>query len=304
MIPISFSEKEAVNELYHLLLNVKKRQKNKQKYVNNIREINRWCLENIVVDNQNYSFSDIIRADYSKINKIVKVYNSKQITMCPKHKKFIIDILYQQRFPRQEFVEALQVTVCPYCNRNFINSTYKRTMCDLDHFYNKETYPFLAVSFYNLVPVCHACNHAKGNDSMSYSPHNSQFSTDDLLTFNFYITGMDYMFNNKQISIEIDYNSIFEDNVKRLKLPEVYQIHSDIVQECIKKAIIFNPEYLTDLYQTYDELFESEAEVYRIAYGYYWEESAYGKRPLSKLTKDILNNLLIEIYRFDICENI
>ncbi len=304
MIPISFNEKEAVNELYHLLLNIKKKQKDKQKFINYIRGINKWCLENIVVDDQSYSLSDIIRADYSKINKIVKVYNSKQIAMCSKHKKFILDILYQQRFPRKEFVEALQVTVCPYCNRNFINSTYKRTMCDLDHFYNKETYPFLAVSFYNLVPVCHACNHAKGSGSMSYSPHNSQFSTDDLLTFDFYITGMDYMFNHKQISIEIEYNSIFEDNVKRLKLLEVYQTHSDIVQECIKRAIIFNPEYLTDLYQTYDELFESEAEVYRIAYGYYWEESAYGKRPLSKLTKDILNNLLIEIYGFDICENI
>ena len=304
MIPISFNEKEAVNELYHLLLNIKKKQKDKQKFINYIRGINKWCLENIVVDDQSYSLSDIIRADYSKINKIVKVYNSKQIAMCSKHKKFILDILYQQRFPSKEFVEALQVTVCPYCNRNFINSTYKRTMCDLDHFYNKETYPFLAVSFYNLVPVCHACNHAKGSGSMSYSPHNSQFSTDDLLTFDFYITGMDYMFNHKQISIEIEYNSIFEDNVKRLKLLEVYQTHSDIVQECIKRAIIFNPEYLTDLYQTYDELFESEAEVYRIAYGYYWEESAYGKRPLSKLTKDILNNLLIEIYGFDICENI
>ena len=304
MIPISFNEKEAVNELYHLLLNIKKKQKDKQKFINYIRGINKWCLENIVVDDQSYSLSDIIRADYSKINKIVKVYNSKQIAMCSKHKKFILDILYQQRFPRKEFVEALQVTVCPYCNRNFINSTYKRTMCDLDHFYNKETYPFLAVSFYNLVPVCHACNHAKESGSMSYSPHNSQFSTDDLLTFDFYITGMDYMFNHKQISIEIEYNSIFEDNVKRLKLLEVYQTHSDIVQECIKRAIIFNPEYLTDLYQTYDELFESEAEVYRIAYGYYWEESAYGKRPLSKLTKDILNNLLIEIYGFDICENI
>ena len=280
MIPISFNEKEAVNELYHLLLNIKKKQKDKQKFINYIRGINKWCLENIVVDDQSYSLSDIIRADYSKINKIVKVYNSKQIAMCSKHKKFILDILYQQRFPRKEFVEALQVTVCPYCNRNFINSTYKRTMCDLDHFYTK------------------------GSGSMSYSPHNSQFSTDDLLTFDFYITGMDYMFNHKQISIEIEYNSIFEDNVKRLKLLEVYQTHSDIVQECIKRAIIFNPEYLTDLYQTYDELFESEAEVYRIAYGYYWEESAYGKRPLSKLTKDILNNLLIEIYGFDICENI
>ena len=196
-------------------------------------------------------------------------------------------------------MEELQVTVCPYCNRNFVNSTNERTMCDLDHFYDKETYPILAVSFHNLVPVCHACNHAKASKSISYSPHNMKFSTDDLLTFDFFVTGMDYLYDNKQINIEIDCRNIFKDNAKELKLREVYQIHSDIVQECIKKAIVFNPEYMTDLLNTYDGLFESEEELYRIVYGNYLEESAYGKRPLSKLTKDILSNLLIEIYGFD-----
>lgn len=300
MIPICFRKKGAVNRLYHILLNVKPTQKNKVEYLKNIREINKWCLKNISVSGKKYSLPDVIKADYSEIAEIANVYNSRQIKMPKKYKKFIIDTLYKQRFPRKEFVEELQVTVCPYCNRNFVNSTYKRTMCDLDHFYDKETYPILAVSFHNLVPVCHACNHAKASNAISYSPHNTKFNTDDLLSFDFYIGGIDYWVDNKQIGIEIDCSRELESNVQELKLREVYQIHSDIVQECIKKAIMFNPDYMTDLFNTYNGLFESEEELYRIVFGNYMEESSYGKRPLSKLTKDILSKLLIEIYGFNV----
>ena len=300
MIPICFRKKGAVNRLYHILLNVKPTQKNKVEYLKNIRAINKWCLKNISVSGKKYSLPDVIKADYSEIAEIANVYNSRQIKMPKKYKKFIIDTLYKQRFPRKEFVEELQVTVCPYCNRNFVNSTYKRTMCDLDHFYDKETYPILAVSFHNLVPVCHACNHAKASNAISYSPHNTKFNTDDLLSFDFYIGGIDYWVDNKQIGIEIDCSRELESNVQELKLREVYQIHSDIVQECIKKAIMFNPDYMTDLFNTYNGLFESEEELYRIVFGNYMEESSYGKRPLSKLTKDILSKFLIEIYGFNV----
>ena len=298
MIPICFRKKGAVNRLYHLLLNVQTGQRNKLEYVKNIRAINKWCLKNISVKGRKYSFPDVIQADYGEIVEIANVYNSRQTKIPKEYKRFIIETLYKQRFPRQEFVEELQVTVCPYCNRNFVNSTYKRTMCDLDHFYDKETYPILAVSFHNLVPVCHACNHAKARKAISYSPHNMNFNTDDLLSFDYFVTGMDYLSDNKQIGIEIDCTGAFQSNVKELKLREVYQIHSDIVQECIKKAIMFNPEYLTNLFNTYNGLFESEEELYRIVFGNYMEESSYGKRPLSKLTKDILSKLLIDIYGF------
>ena len=299
MIPICFRKKGAVNRLYHLLLNVQTGQRNKLEYVKNIRAINKWCLKNISVKGRKYSFPDVIQADYDEIVEIAKVYKSRQSKIPKKYKKFIIETLYKQRFPRQEFVEELQVTVCPYCNRNFVNSTYKRTMCDLDHFYDKETYPILAVSFHNLVPVCHACNHAKASKAIRYSPHNMKYNTDDLLSFDYFVTGMDYLSDNKQIGIEIDCGSAFQSNVKELKLREVYQIHSDIVQECIKKAIMFNPEYLTNLFNTYNGLFESEEELYRIVFGNYMEESSYGKRPLSKLTKDILSKLLIDSYGLD-----
>ena len=58
MIPIYFKN-GAINRLYHLLLNVKPKQKNKAEYIKNIREINKWCLENISVSGKKYSFEDV-----------------------------------------------------------------------------------------------------------------------------------------------------------------------------------------------------------------------------------------------------
>ena len=298
MIPI-YLKNGAVSELCHLLLDAKSRQKGKEEYIENIRAIDKWCLKNISVRGKKYSFPDIIQADYDEIVEIAKVYDSRSSKIPKKYKKFIIETLYKRRFPRRKFVEELQITVCPYCNRNFVNSTDKRTMCDLDHFYDKETYPILAVSFHNLVPVCHACNHIKASKAISYSPHNRNFKTDDLLSFDFFVTGVDYLSDSKKIGIEIDCSREFEKNANELKLREVYQVHSNIVQECIKKAIIFNPEYMAELFNTYNGLFESEEELYRIVFGNYIEEASYGKRPLSKLTKDILSKLLIEIYGFN-----
>lgn len=51
-----------------------------------------------------------------------------------------------------------EMSVCPYCDgANFEP--------ELDHYYSKETFPFLSCSPWNLVPACHLCNKimAKGN---------------------------------------------------------------------------------------------------------------------------------------------
>lgn len=300
MIPICFKEKDSKDKLFHQLIDTTATQKNKIHYVQNIKEIDNWCINHIFTNGKFYSFFDIIKADYNEISSIANTYYLLEDKISADHKDFIINTLYKRRFPRKQFVEDLQVTVCPYCNRNFINSTYKRTMCELDHFYNKDDYPILAVSFHNLIPVCHACNHAKAKKDISYSPHNTAFNTDALLSFDFSFKGLDYLYDNKQIEIELDSSPDFKFNVEVLKLREVYQIHSDIVQEYIKKATIFNPKYLKDLFNTYYGLFESEEELYRIVFGNYIEKSSYGKRPLSKFTKDILSKLLKENYGFDI----
>lgn len=87
MIPIYFKN-GAVNRLYHLLLNVKPRQRSKVEYLKNIQAINEWCLKNISVRGKKYSFPDVIKADYDEIVEIANVYNSRRTKIPKKYKKF------------------------------------------------------------------------------------------------------------------------------------------------------------------------------------------------------------------------
>jgi hypothetical protein len=59
-----------------------------------------------------------------------------------------------------ELYEQLNIEVCPYCNLGLIHKDEIREflVAHYDHFYDKATYPYLCLSFYNLVPVCHPCN--------------------------------------------------------------------------------------------------------------------------------------------------
>lgn len=302
MIPIHFKNPEinTVESLY-CQLGLTKMGKGKQKVLRKKpKAVNDWCKANLIIDGKAYSFPEVIKADFITLTRISQEIDTKRIALPDDLKNYMINTLYEVRFPRKEFVDALEVTVCPYCNRNFVNSTFDKTMCDLDHFYEKSEYPVLAISFYNLVPVCHYCNHTKNTNKITYSSHDGRFKTDALLTFDFHIRGMDYLNDKQQLGIEIYDTKEIKSNVDVLRLRELYQIHTDIVQECIKKSMMFEPGYLNYLAKEYKDLFVAKEELYRIVFGNYYEEESYGKRPLSKMTSDILKDLMLLCYSMDL----
>lgn len=124
MIPIKFkgSEKETVHELYYKLLNVSN-QKDKKGYITHIKSINAWCLNNICINGHSFTFPEIIKADYDTLCEIAQKYGKGMPEMSDQDKKFMIEYLYNQRFSviRKEFSDKLEMKVCPYCNRNFVN---------------------------------------------------------------------------------------------------------------------------------------------------------------------------------------
>ncbi len=72
-----------------------------------------------------------------------------------------------------ELLKHLSQTIkyCPYCNADTVYAFEKgnktKVASALDHFYPKSKYPFLALSLYNLVPVCSRCNtQMKGSADM------------------------------------------------------------------------------------------------------------------------------------------
>lgn len=103
-----------------------------------------------------------------------------------------------------ELLNELKITTCPYCNRQYIHtyiSENGKTRADIDHFYPKSKYPFLAVSLYNFIPSCHTCNSSfKGSidfyKNKAIYPYKEEFGQDAKFETKFY-TDKDIKDENK-----------------------------------------------------------------------------------------------------------
>lgn len=218
---------------------------------------------------------------------------------------------------RKKIIDLKNISVCPYCNRNYINSTYKVFTCNncnqdllvidgtkkecpgckqeingqtkvvntaqLDHFFPKDSYPLFAISFYNLIPSCYSCNHMKLNEDLKHSPYDSSLSFDDV-KFTYIPKSTD------KIEIKIDSrNPDFKNGIRILGIEELYQSHIDVVNELIWKKEVYSDSYRDGLSKILNQtaLELSEAELNRFITGYYTDKGDYGKRPLSKMVADI-----------------
>lgn len=109
----------------------------------------------------------------SKIRKAAKgdlILGEKDITIFP---AWINDFSKVFSYPDlskkigHKIVNEWKIDVCLYCNDEGIQSRGKKDdfRTDLDHFYPKAKFPFLAISLYNLVPAGGFCNQKFKRDS-------------------------------------------------------------------------------------------------------------------------------------------
>ena len=65
--------------------------------------------------------------------------------------------------------QQLQVPVCPFCNRIYTTTLFRENVRPaFDHFFPRSEYPYLAVSLFNLIPICDICNKAKSDHAEIY----------------------------------------------------------------------------------------------------------------------------------------
>lgn len=218
----------------------------------------------------------------------------------------------EKEYHAYKLVENLGIKTCPYCNRSyisFVKNDEKKTRPQLDHFYPKAIYPFLACSFYNLIPSCSACNHMKSDDD-SYvdekdgnlvHPYNVK---DSDFTFSYTFDNLDILksIDEKNIrfedeeKIKITLDRKYEKNNEYFQLETIYQNHKDIVIELILKEINYPKSYIEELIKNG---FGTEEEIYRFIFSNYLRIDDLHKRPLSKLTKDIVEELGI-LYKIEL----
>ena len=75
-----------------------------------------------------------------------------------------------------------------------------------------------------------------------------------------------------------------------MKLTEIYKSHKEEIRELIYLKKAYSLSYLNSLKSILKTPI-SDKEVYRLAFGVYFEDDALNKRPLSKMKKDILTEL-------------
>lgn len=205
---------------------------------------------------------------------------------------------------RDRILDSMNIAVCPYCNRQYITpygaSGKKKSTADVDHFYNKKQFPFLALSLFNFVPSCQICNSRFKLTRDFYAephvnPHLGGFEGKARFEIENIASVIDRA-TQPVIGINVlPGNEDIEHSVSTFFLEEVYKNHQDYAKEIILKTRIFNKTQIEEYLLNYQDLFSSREEVYRTIYGNYLEEKDQQKRPLSKLTKDLLADLGVEM---------
>ena len=210
-----------------------------------------------------------------------------------------------------EFMEDLGIKVCPFCNREYIFkfedkiNEEARIIASLDHYYDKDTYPFLSVSIFNLIPCCHICNskfkHTKNFYNQKHlHPYEDSFN-EKAMFFQFFndVDSENKKFSllsKERISLTLkplnDKDIATQNTIDTFRLQTLYQEHKDIVLELIQKREIYPDSYIDDLFHQYEgTLFKNREDVLRHITGGYIEDKDINKRPLSKLIKDISEEL-------------
>lgn len=200
------------------------------------------------------------------------------------------------------FFTKLGVRTCPYCNRQYtftISSSNANTSPEYDHFYEKSKFPILAVSFYNLVPSCHTCNHVKGTKDIRINPyfHEMQGTFSIVHTLSKKeVEGSELNNPGKKIDWELKFkntNKADNRNIEVLGLRELYEQHDDYIDEMIAKTQAYNLCARQALTSAFQGAGYSERDVQDFIWGPYVDTAKHKERPLSKLTHDLLKQFEI-----------
>lgn len=201
------------------------------------------------------------------------------------------------RYSAYDLAEKLDIPTCPYCNRMYTKTVVKPskiTRPAFDHWYSKSTFPLLALSFYNLIPSCNVCNSSvKGADLFHLKTHFHPYSKskDPQQQINFKFSYYHKFYSTFKIKI-INNNDFSKNSTESFKLKEIYETHEDEIVDLRRLRDVYSEKYLEILKKNILKgTSTSDEEIYRLAFGTHIDETKFDRRPLSKMKKDILEEL-------------
>ena len=230
---------------------------------------------------------------------------------------FINKIIDYNAFKKYSFCVSCEINVntCPYCNRSYIHTVIDKKKKEIirptfDHYYPQSEHPFLSLSFYNLIPSCYYCNSSLKTatpitPSTHLHPYLEGFNNDARFCIliagnkpnksdpeNYSIYMQSTMKGNDPRQRKIFGNTSKEGNINLFKLNDIYMSHRDVVGELIVKCDKYSGGYADSLYNFFGILKTNKTEFYQFYFGNYLNEKDFNRRPLAKMTKDIISKEL------------
>ena len=83
-----------------------------------------------------------------------------------------------------------------------------------------------------------------------------------------------------------------EGNINLFKLTEIYQSHLDIVGELVVKCDVLSAGYSDSLHKMFGLLHTNKSEFYQYYFGNYFSKNDFHRRPMAKLSKDVVSQIL------------
>jgi len=247
---------------------------------------------------QNISFKCLSIGNFRILQKIknkIGKKNNEYINLIFNYTKL------QQKKIAPFFENNLEISTCYYCNIDFVN-TYntkngKKNKFTLDHYFDKSTYPYLALSLYNLIPSCYTCNSKlKGTKEFAnLAPSSQKYNFKDKVKFklkmsdsckNLHIKNK----NDIEINLRENYSNDFKNFIEKMHLDDRYRIHKDIVYNMIIKAELYPQSRLKELQDLTGIPFQ---QIKKDIFNLIDENEDLSKQPFSKLIIDMSKELKI-----------
>lgn len=291
------------------------------KYLDFSEEVNKSIVDRL--SNEQY-FEKIIKSKPDALieienefyNEIVNKTNKPLQEIQNKMLGFINHIFDYSKFSKRNSInlwtthkltELLNVTVCPYCNSQFIFTLKKKSISlrpQLDHFFPKGSHPLLALSIYNLIPSCSDCNASiKGKTELrleeTIHPYIDDFdeiayfkreflSTDRGNDFYSQIVGKESDFKLSICNKKKGYDAKIAGFIGCFALEQRINFHKNIVQDEIKKSIVYSESYQMGLKKSFSRLFDVNRSIENILI-----QDNINNNILSKLKNDIISTEIL-----------
>lgn len=200
-------------------------------------------------------------------------------------------------FKKLDFINNIGRDTCLYCNRNYIYTLDRADNLkpEIDHFYPKTKYPFLGLSYYNLIPSCELCNGTNckhQEDPKDCGLTNPYLIKDDDFVFTYKVRTINVVNPLSSLdSVDVCFSSKLQPHLNVFKLDKLYKKHTDHVLELILKSQLTYSKSYRRYLKSYDKLNFNDHQINRMIIGNYATQEDIHKRPLAKLYQDIAKEL-------------